>query len=1044
MKNTEIKMMNERRRQMMSSRSFIKTNSRVLALLLTIVLLLSLSLGGTMAYLIAQSRSVDNIFTPTLKPTVNMTVEKKVVDINGNPITPMDGSEPMKFMFQVKLPGCAGMTFKTSAEDLVLDEYGAGLLEIPANSQVTIYNLDAQYINSLADNKVIVTELLLNAFPGFSVKMDSEIRVSATDDPANPQAPYKEVVLRDDTAASVSFTNIYEAENAAMNYEIQGFKDFSGRPWMDGDKFTFELVYYAPGSSTPISLGTKSVVYDSSVPSYASFDFTAEVKAIAFQTTGIYRFEMKEVEGAIGGVSYQSDVAKFEIEVTDTDFDGKLEISKYSTTTNNMVQIFDDEVPGRVLVTFKNNYAPAGSCEAYINIQKNLNDTTGQITDLRGFEFAVTSDDGETYPNIVTDSTGRNQLKLVYELADLGKVYHYTVTEVDQGMAGMHYDPKVYDLYVHVLDNLDGTVKAVISDDPSATPALSGSNSYTAAFTNTYDPAKPTLSIPGDKDLNGRAMENGEFTFELYLTNSSFALTSGQTPAATTVNGAEGAFSFDISSYLTKPGKVYFLIKEQIPSKTYGVKYDESVYHVVVDVQDAGGTLTATTTVTNAKTGQPSEVKFINSYVAKGSSISLAGTKTLKNKTLADKAFAFQLFNANESFQQVGSPIETVRNNAQGKFSFSALDFTKAGTYRYIIKEDSSAPLLGVSYDSTVYQLTVTVTDNLKGQLETAMEMKAVNNGEAKTVNKITFENVYSAANANLILGGKKILNGMTLTDGMFTFHVYAADESFQPQGAALKTTTNKADGFFVFDALPISEVGTFHYLVVEDDSDPMDRVTYDDTAYGVTVVVSDNGQGQLIMTRSITKLGAGAAEQMIFENTYTPKPGDIGVNIHVLKTVKNVGTESIGPENFQFTLTSKDAGTASVVKSDKDGKAQFRLTFTEEDIGKTYTYTLAEKDTGVKHVTYSAQVYELKIYISLSEDNQLVATVTNNGTEVKDFVAKFENIYDHDKPIDEPVDPEIPETGDQFDLYLMLLIAAVSLIVLIKLVLLKRRIRSR
>ena len=182
----------------------------------------------------------------------------------------------------------------------------------------------------------------------------------------------------------------------------------------------------------------------------------------------------------------------------------------------------------------------------------------------------------------------------------------------------------------------------------------------------------------------------------------------------------------------------------------------------------------------------------------------------------------------------------------------------------------------------------------------------------------------------------------------------------------------------------------------------------------------------------------------MIFENTYTPKPGDIGVDIHVLKTVKNVGTESIGPENFQFTLTSKDAGTASVVKSDKDGKAQFRLTFTEEDIGKTYTYTLAEKDTGVKHVTYSAQVYELKIYISLSEDNQLVATVTNNGTEVKDFVAKFENIYDHDKPIDEPVDPEIPETGDQFDLYLMLLIAAVSLIVLIKLVLLKRRFRSR
>ena len=145
------------------------------------------------------------------------------------------------------------------------------------------------------------------------------------------------------------------------------------------------------------------------------------------------------------------------------------------------------------------------------------------------------------------------------------------------------------------------------------------------------------------------------------------------------------------------------------------------------------------------------------------------------------------------------------------------------------------------------------------------------------------------------------------------------------------------------------------------------------------------------------------------FENTYhVIIIEDINVDLVIKNTVDNTGKYSIGPENFEFILVNEETGETQKTVTDKEGNAKFNLVFTEDDIGKTYQYNLSIVKGKIEGLKYSNQTYDVKITISLNEDNDLVATIFVNGKEVSSVLAEFLNIYHI-----EPEQPTLPPTVD-------------------------------
>ena len=339
-------------------------------------------------------------------------------------------------------------------------------------------------------------------------------------------------------------------------------------------------------------------------------------------------------------------------------------------------------------------------------------------------------------------------------------------------------------------------------------------------------------------------------------------------------------------------------------------------------VYDVDGFAPLTTTEGIGSGARPSEVEF-------------EVTKQLNGGTLKGDEFIFQLIDPD------GKVVETAKNNKDGQVKFKAIKFSKAGTFKYQIKEvDEKEP--GYVYDNKTINAEVTVTDVYGEKI-----------ASVKYDNKV-FVNSYSAKPTTATIEAIKVLKGRALEADKYEFELKEGD-------TVVGTAKNKADGSVVFPAIEYTAAGPHTYTITEKAGNEP-GVTYDTASHTVTVDVADNGRGQLEATVP--------AEKPVFTNTYAAKPGK-----KVIEAKKVLNGKELEADKYEFELKENDkvVGTA---KNTADGSISFpEIEYTEAG---TYTYTMSEKAGNEPGVTYDTASHTVTVDVADNGQGQLEATVTS------------------------------------------------------------------
>ena len=351
-------------------------------------------------------------------------------------------------------------------------------------------------------------------------------------------------------------------------------------------------------------------------------------------------------------------------------------------------------------------------------------------------------------------------------------------------------------------------------------------------------------------------------------------------------------------------------------------------------VYDVDGFAPLTTTEGIGSGARPSKVEF-------------EVTKQLNGGTLKGDEFIFQLIDPD------GKVVETAKNNKDGQVKFKAIKFSKAGTFKYQIKEvDEKEP--GYVYDNKTINAEVTVTDVYGEKF-----------ASVKYDNKV-FVNSYSAKPTTATIEAIKVLKGRALEADKYEFELKEGD-------TVVGTAKNKADGSVVFPAIEYTAAGPHTYTITEKAGNEP-GVTYDTASHTVTVDVADNGRGQLEATVP--------ADKPVFTNTYAAKPGK-----KVIEAKKVLNGKELEADKYEFELKENDkvVGTA---KNTADGSISFpEIEYTEAG---TYTYTMSEKAGNEPGVTYDKTSHKVTVEVVDNGQGQLEATVTSEKPVfVNDYVAK-------------------------------------------------------
>lgn len=664
-------------------------------------------------------------------------------------------------------------------------------------------------------------------------------------------------------SGSDTFTNTYQpaATGLALGAQKSYVKKDDNTPIVPKcGEFTFDVY---EGNLTAEQLAGAKPVRTATNGADGSVNFDA----FSYAKPGTHEYTIVERKGDLAYVTY--DAAVHHAVVTVADNAGTLQASVAYDGTNVTKP------------SFTNTYEAQATDSGAIALTKSVDVHDGSYQLKAGdFAFELVGSDGSVIQTQKNDAHGKVAFdKLTFDHAG---TFTYTVREVQPtgdapGVPGVTYTGKTYTLTYVVKDNNDGKLAVESSTAKPSEGTENGVTPNTMTFANSYQPGATSYQISGTKVLENtdsatmRTPADGEFTFAL------IDVATGQEIDRTTNVG--NAFTFKAISY-TATGSHAYQVKE-VAGQDGTITYSDAVLDVTVSVTDDGsGQLTATANKTAA------DLTFTNTYTPTATTATITGTKALTGRDLAEGEFSFDLKDA------AGNVVQTVQNGVDGTFNFAPLQLDKAGTYVYTVSEQVGAATNGVTYDTTVFTATVTVTENAETH---ALEAQVAYSKGGKAADVVAFSNSYAPAATEVKLGASKVLSGEDLKEGQFSFQLKDTD------GKVLQTAKNAADGTVGFEAISYDKPGTYGYSISEV-NDAQKNVTYDAAEHQVTVTVTDDGAGHLVAT--VTYDGDVAP---VFKNTYTPPttppvnpPTEPPANPPVSKEEKpglpNMGDTSLSP----------------------------------------------------------------------------------------------------------------------------------------------------
>lgn len=790
--------------------------------------------------------------------------------------------------------------------------------------------------------------------------------------------------------ATATHVNSYLGNNGKISFNVTPTtvdtkasfgltKVLEGRSWTDADEFKFELSATSENDAPMPAHATATVTNDDLDDNgKAAIDFGE----ITCNKPGEYTYEVREVKGGAGGITYSENVATFKVTVAVKATGGlKADVEKISGKTE-----------------FKNTYSAKTETPLTLEATKTL---TGRPMADDEYKFALSYAGHDEVLLDATNKGGKVEFgPLTYTTESLAKLVEEGKASVDASSdkptwtiryiaaeqtgklpAGVSATVSAIDACVTVVDNGDGilTATAVYGDAGNE-------------FVNTYTAAPVEASLVGKKNLqvpDGLTPADiaGKFTFT--VTGEEGA----PMPAnASVTNDAKGKVDF---------GKITFTLDDlnkalgEKPEKrehtfTYTVTESGEVAGVT---NDAETSRTVSFTVTDdgegtlrvsRKSDGDAAFTFTNTYsvtpVEKSVTDQITATKVLTGRDLKAGEFRFELVEGEGEDAKV---VATGTNNAEGKITMNAVKYDKPGKHTYTLREvNGGTTSKGITYSDAKFTIETTITDNGDGTLKAEHVLK-------DDVKAATFENTYSVTplDAELDFGLSKAIDGRDWTDAdEFSFTITAPEGAPLPNPATVTVSNKDAeDGIAAikFGKIHYTAAGTYKYEIRENAGSAA-GMTYDAHVATAEVTVTENGDGTL--TANVTKKESGR-----FTNAYRTELDYAAAG--GLKLSKTLSGRPMTEGQFTFTVTPADEASAialglhegaNVYKSPATAEATVGLIdilaghevkFTQADAGKTFTYTVAEKNDGQPGYTYDDA--ERTVTIAIADDGAGTLTAT-------------------------------------------------------------------
>ena len=753
------------------------------------------------------------------------------------------------------------------------------------------------------------------------------------------------VSRKPDGDVAFTFTNTYSVTpvKTSVTDQIAATKVLTGRDMAEGE-FSFELVEGEGKDAKVVATGKNAA------------DGKIKMSPIEYTKAGTHAYTLREVKGGTTskGITYSD--AKYTIETTITDNgDGTLS----ATHVLKDVKVAE----------FKNSY----------NVTPKSSSVTDLITadkvldgrDLKAGDFRFELVEGN---NVVATGTNNADGKIVMDPVTYTAAgeHTYILRETKAGTTenGITYSTAEYTIVTTVKDNNDGTlsVEHKLQNVDKAT--------FENAYTVTPKSFSVTDQITATKVLTGRDLKEGEFSFELV---------EGNDVVATGKNDDRGKIKMSPIEY-TAAGKHTYTLCEVPSDANNGITYDGKTYTIETTITDKGdGTLEAKHVLNGAD-----EAKFNNSYKPNPDEFSvtdqITANKVLTGRELAAGEFSFELVEGEGKDAKV---VATGKNAADGKITMSPIEYTKAGTHTYTLRE-VKGNAGGITYSDAKFTIETTITDNGDGTLSATHVLNGTKPAE--------FKNTYSVTpiDTELDFGLSKAIDGREWTEGdKFSFTITAPEGTPLPDPATVTVSKNDAkDGIAAikFGKIHYTAAGTYKYEIRENAGNAA-GMTYDGHVATAEVTVTDNGKG--VLTANVTKKENGR-----FTNTYRSELDYAAAG--GLKLSKTLSGRPMTEGQFTFTVTPADAASANalglheganVYKSPATAEATVGLIdilaghevkFTQADAGKTFTYTVAEKNDGQPGYAYDEAVRTVTIAIADDGAGTLTATTTVTGNPDK------------------------------------------------------------